>query len=159
MEDQTGLSDDIPALWGPGVDSVLAPEPVSGATAVRPAREAPPVDADRMRIVEEGISCLAASVQTNQAVLEGRINGELARLHAEAAAVTKARLDQIDAHLTRRLDQMSQQVAAIAASHTGAGPTVDPDPSRLDALERQVHDGLAHLQSSVETVGAPSWHR
>lgn len=150
MPDMAQFSDDISALWGPGHDGVLGPQPPAPAPPPGGTNHGGPdpveVDADRVEALEEHIRRLAGSVEAHRAALDATLAEQLDRIRAES----ETRRAQLEATVARRLEEIGQQVAAAMARGAHGGPAPGPEADRLDVVERQLHEGMTRLHRTVD---------
>lgn len=159
MSDMAHFSDDISDLWGPGNESVVEPGPPTQVRAERPSEtEAPPPAPDRLADLEARVGGLADALEAHRAALDGAMAEQMARLLAETSTATEARIAVLEGQLARRLQEMGEQVTAMIATATAGGPqdlqAIGPESSRVDALERQLHEGVTSVHRAVNAMRA-----
>lgn len=154
------FSDDISALWGPADNTVLNPEPRPVESPARPAPESPEspkVDEERLSRLEERVSRMAESLDVHRSAVDARVAEEVTRLRAEMLTATQARLAEIEARVAHRIGEIGRQMtAALSRAAPGGVPAHGPEADRLDAIERQLHEGMTRLHRSVTAFRAQS---
>jgi len=173
MSDMTHFSDDISSLWGPGGGNAVDPKPAPLVrTSQRPPEPEPPaaalppaVDPHRLAALEERISGLSESLEAHRSALDAALADQEARVLAGTAAATEARFAVLEGQLARRLQEMGEQVSAMIASAATAAaaaaahgpqalPAIGPEADRVDALERQLHEGVTSVHRAVNAMRA-----